>query len=67
MLFTETISVIVKTIRNKQTHSVGRIEGFSILKQVVHIENHWALKGLHATLKTSTDLNEAYISCAEHT
>jgi hypothetical protein len=35
----------VRTTRNTQTHSVGRMQGFNMLKQVVRMLNTGALNG----------------------
>jgi hypothetical protein len=37
MLFKENSLFVVRNIRNIQTHCVGKIKNFTILKQVVHI------------------------------
>jgi hypothetical protein len=37
MLFGETVAVYCENIRNTQIYSVGRMQSFSMLKQMVHI------------------------------
>jgi hypothetical protein len=38
MLFREGSLLIMRTIRNTQIHSVDKMQNYSTLKQVVHIE-----------------------------
>jgi hypothetical protein len=46
MLFWETLTVYCENSMNTQMHYMGRMQSFSVLKQVVGTySDHWALNG----------------------